>query len=478
MRRIGVGTKVAHGIGSMAFATKDAAFVNFVAFFYTQVVGLSGTLYGVAAFIGQLSDAISDPIVGTLADNVRSRWGRWHPFMVASIVPLALCFLLLFNPPMHWSGPALCLWLAAVAVALRTFLTMFAIPHTAFGAELSEDYEERSLIVSYRTLIGWLAGVILPAVALTLFFSRGSEGADGRLEAGNYVDYAWMSAALVVVAIAWTTFFTRKEIPHLPVPGAKRKLRLLDPVRDVASALTNLNFRRLFVAQVFIGASSGVAVTLGYYANTYFWEFSSEEIALILMSSVLGVALAFALLRPAGKHFEKKQIFIGAMLVMIANGFWWIGGRLVDLWPPNGTPSLFWLAIANQVILSGAVMVLQTLGASFVADIVDEHEVASGERREGVFFAATGFAMKIPTGLGQLVGGIVIDAVGLGSGLQPGEVDARVLFELGLVAGPIVSLSFLIPIALLRGYDLTRAKHAELRALLGREPDTISAPRV
>ena len=114
-----LGTKVAHGIGSMAFATKDAAFVNFVAFFYTQVVGLSGTLYGVAAFVGQLSDAISDPIVGTLADNVRSRWGRWHPFMVASIVPLALCFLLLFNPPMHWSGPALCFWLAAVAVALR-----------------------------------------------------------------------------------------------------------------------------------------------------------------------------------------------------------------------------------------------------------------------------------------------------------------------------------------------------------------------
>ncbi len=470
MRRIRVGTKIAHGVGSMAFAAKDAAFVNFVAFFYTQVAGLSGTLYGVAAFIGQLSDAISDPIVGTLADNVRSRWGRWHPFMVASMVPLAICFLLLFNPPEGWGGVALCAWLACIAVALRTFLTMFAIPHTAFGAELSEDYEERSLIVSYRTLLGWLAGVALPAVALALVFSRGETGADGRLAAGNYDTYAWMSAAVVMVAISWTTFFTRKEIPHLPAPGAKRELRLLDPLRDVLSALENRNFRRVFITLLFVGASSGVAVTLGYYANTYFWEFSSEQIAGIMASSVLGVSLAFALLRPLVTRFEKKHIFIGAMLVMVANGCWWIGGRLLGVLPPNGTPVLFSLAILHQVILSCSVMIQQTAGPSIVADIVDEHEVETGQRREGVFFAAMGFSTKIPTGLGQLVGGILIDVVGLGTGLQPGEVPGDVLFNLGLVGGPLVSLSFLVPALLLRRYDLDRSRHAELRASLEGSP--------
>jgi Na+/melibiose symporter-like transporter len=466
MRRVGAGTKIAHGVGSMAFAAKDAAFVNFVAFFYTQVAGLSGTLYGIAAFIGQLSDAITDPIFGTISDNARSRWGRWHPFMVASIVPLALCFLLLFNPPDGWSGIALCLWLACTAVALRTFLTMFTIPHTAFGAELSEDYEERSLIVSYRTLLGWIAVVALPAVGLTLFFSQGSEGTDGRLIAGNYIDYGWMSACIVVFAITVTTAFTRKEIPHLPAPGPRRKLRLLDPARDVASALQNLNFRRVFIALLFVGASSGVAVTLGYYANTYFWEFSSAQIAAIVSSSVLGVTLAFGLLRPIVQHFEKKHIFLTAVVVMIVNGTWWIGGRLIDVLPPNGSPVLFYLAIFNQVVLAAAVMIMQTIGASLVADIVDEHESETGERREGVFFAAMGFSMKIPTGLGQLVGGILIDVVGLGTGLEPGEVPGDVLWKLGLVAGPLISLSFLIPVLLLRSYDLDRAKHAQLRSSL------------
>jgi Na+/melibiose symporter-like transporter len=396
--------------------------------------------------------------------------------MVASIVPLALCFLLLFNPPEGWSGIALCLWLACTAIALRTFLTMFAIPHTAFGAELSEDYEERSLIVSYRTLLGWIAVVGLPAIGLTFFFSRGSDGTDGRLFAANYSDYGLMSALVVVVAIVVTTAFTRKEIPHLPAPGPRRQLRLLDPARDVRSALENRNFRRVFIALLFVGASSGVAVTLGYYANTYFWEFSSVEIAAIVSSSVAGVGLAFVLLRPIVRHFEKKHIFIAALVVLIVNGIWWIGGRLIGVLPANGSAVLLYLAILNQVIMAASVMILQTLGASLVADIVDEHEAATGERRDGVFFAAMGFSMKIPTGLGQLAGGILIDVVGLGSGLEPGEVPGDVLWNLGLVAGPLISLSFLIPVALLRSYDLDRARHAALRASLDAAPSQPTAP--
>lgn len=466
MRKISVSTKISHGIGAMALSAKDAAFINFVPFFYTQVVGLSGTLYGWAAFVGQLSDAITDPILGTLSDNTRSRWGRRHPYMVASIIPLVICFLLLFNPPAGWTGIALFLWLAGVAVALRTSLTIFVIPHMAFGAELSEDYEERSLIVSYRTLIAWLGGVALPALALVFIFSRKGADGDGRLIATNYDIYAWVSAAVVIVVILWTVIFTRKEIPHLPQPGDKRALKLLDPVRDVISALSNRNFRRLFIVFLFIGATTGVVVTLGFYGNTYFWEFSATQVGLILSSSVIGVTIGFAILRPLTRRFEKKHIFMGAMIVLVINGLWWYGARLINILPPNGAPVLFYLAVLNQVILSGAVMLQQTVSGSMVADIVDEHEVETGGRRDGVFFAALGFSAKIPTGLGQLAGGILIDVIGLGTGLQPGEVPDDVLWNLGLVTGPLVSLSLIVPIWLLISYDLDRRRHAELRAVI------------
>ena len=128
---------------------------------------------------------------------------------------------------------------------------------------------------------------------------------------------------------------------------------------------------------------------------------------------------------------------------------------------------LWWL-ILNSIVLSGSAMMIQTLGASIVADIVDEHEVETGERSEGVFFAAMGFSMKIPTGIGQLVGGILYDVIGLEPGLQPGEVAPDVLFQLGLIAGPVMSLTFLIPGLILTRYRLDRVRHAALRAILDR----------
>ncbi|MCG8589683.1 MAG: MFS transporter [Proteobacteria bacterium] len=463
-----MGTKVAHGVGAMAFAAKDASFANFVPFFYTQVVGLSGTLVGWAAFAGQLSDAITDPIFGSLSDNHRSRWGRRHPFMVAAAIPLALCFPLLFSPPTGWSPWALCAWLAFVAIGLRTLLTMFAIPHVALGAELSSDYEERSLIASYRALMGWLAGVALPAVGLLWLFAKADDGSDGRLVASNYAHYAWMSAGVVLVSIAVTTYFTRKEIPHLPGTGERRRFDWRAPIRDVRQALQNRNFRWLFAALLFIGASSGVVVSLGYYANVYFWEFSSSQVAVLFACSVVGVGIGFALLRPLVKRFEKKSLVYAALVTLVANGCWWPGARLLEWLPENGHPILFPLAILNSIVLSGSAMMIQTLGASIVADIVDEHEVETGERSEGVFFAAMGFSMKIPTGIGQLVGGILYDVIGLEPGLQPGEVAPDVLFQLGLIAGPVMSLTFLIPGLILTRYRLDRVRHAALRAILDR----------
>lgn len=465
-RSLSVGTKLAHGVGSMAFAAKDAAVVNFVPFFYTQVVGLSGTLYGAAAFIGQLSDAISDPVVGTISDNHRSRFGRRHPFMAFAALPVALCFLFIFSPPAlpQWG---LFLWLAFGFVALRTLLTFFAIPHTALGAELSSDYEERSLLVSYRTMLGWMAGVALPFVGLFYLFSRGGDGnEDGRLIYANYNDYAVISAAVVLIAIALTVWFTRKQIPSLPQGGPKKKLRWTEPIHDVLHALQNNNFRWVFTALIFVGASTGVSVTLGFYANTYFWEFTSEQIGYFGLFNVVPIASAFALLRPLVKWFEKTTIFTGALAVMIGNGLWWIPGRLLDYLPPNGTPLLFYLALVNSFFLVSSVMILQTIGAAIVADIVDEHEVDTGERMDGVFFAAMGFSMKVPTGLGQFLGGAIISFAGLAAGAQPGEVPADVLFTLGVTAGPIISLSFILPGLLLTRFDLSRDRHEELREIL------------
>jgi GPH family glycoside/pentoside/hexuronide:cation symporter len=101
-----------------------------------------------------------------------------------------------------------------------------------------------------------------------------------------------------------------------------------------------------------------------------------------------------------------------------------------------------------------------------IADTADEHEVATGERKEGVFFAALAFALKVPTGLGNALGGFLVGWVGIAAHTQPGGAAPDELFRLGMAAGPIVALTFLVPFYLFTRFHLTRERHAELRRVL------------
>ncbi len=468
-REVGLSARVAYGAGGISTAVKDAAVVHFLSFYFTQVAGLPAHFFGIAAFLGQAVDAIADPVIGTWSDNHRSRWGRRHPFMLAATVPYAIAFVLLFSPPAGLADWELFAWAAGFSVAARVLLSVFAIPHSALGAELSTDYEERTRIVSYRTLLAWMGAIALPAGAY-LFVFRGTAGSDGRLLAENYSTYAWLSAALILVSCVASSFGTRGEIPHLPAPGAARRISLLDPFRDVIEALRNANFRRLFGALILIGASVGVSTILGTYTWTYFWRFTTSESSLLTASSVVPTIAAFLLVKPLGARFEKKPLFFGTLLVFVANSLWWYGGRLLNVLPGNESPALIALGLVHQFFVVAAVVLNSTVWASMVADVADEHEVETGQRKDGVFFAALAFGLKVPTGLGQAAGAFLLGWIGLEQGMQPGGVSEDVLLRLGLAAGPLVAISLLAPLALMARFDLSRARHAELRRKLEERP--------
>ena len=465
MRKISVGTRVGYGTGAVAVAAKDAAVVHFLAFYYTQVVGLPAWLYGLSALVAQVADAFADPVLGTLSDNSRTRWGRRHPWMAASALPIGAGFLLLFAPPSdapHW---AIFVWITFVQTALRMLLSVFSIPHTTLGAELSTDYEERTRIASYRTLMAWIVGILLPAWAYTFVF-RATAQSDGRLVSDNYVFYAWASALAATLAVVISCVTTWKLIPQLPVPPTRRKLDLLSPLRDVQDAMRIPNFRWIFLATLAIGASTGVTTILGTYTWTYFWEFSTNQAGALTLFSLLPTVFAFLLVRPLGSRFEKKPLTLWCLTVIIVNSLWFYGGRLLGVLPENGSREIFALALFYQFIVVVAVVIWQSIAPSMIADVADEHEVETGERKEGVFFAALSFAIKVPTGLGNALGGFLVGWVGLQVGAQPGTIGADSLFRLGLAAGPIVAASFLVPLWLFTRFHLTRARHVELRRTL------------
>ena len=145
--KLGFDTKLSFGVGQAAEGLFGAAYGTFLIFYYNQVLGMSGSLAGAAVGIALVVDAFTDPLAGSLSDHWKSRYGRRHPFMYASIVPLAVSFYFLFNP-LVTSEFGLFIWLVVFSNATRTAMSLYHVPHIALGAEMSEDYDERSKLVA------------------------------------------------------------------------------------------------------------------------------------------------------------------------------------------------------------------------------------------------------------------------------------------------------------------------------------------
>src|SRR5215469_10529089 len=153
-------TKLFYGFGSVAFGIKDQGFGTLLLFFYNQVLGLPSAWVGGAIAFALAFDAFADPVVGQISDNLRSRWGRRHPFMYLAALPVAFGYWLIWNPP-HLSPVGLFYYLIVVAIVVRTFITCYEIPSSALVAELTGDYDQRTDFLSYRFLFGWVGSLFM-----------------------------------------------------------------------------------------------------------------------------------------------------------------------------------------------------------------------------------------------------------------------------------------------------------------------------
>jgi GPH family glycoside/pentoside/hexuronide:cation symporter len=446
---IAIRKQAAYGCGGIVYAVKEAAYAAFVLLFYTQVLGLSGTITGVVLFLSLMWDAVSDPLVGTWSDRHRSRWGRRHPFMVASVFPLGIGFVGLFSPPEIVTETPLLLagWLLFWSLWIRTAVTLFALPHIAMSAEMTGDYHERSQLMGTRIGLMFVTSVMFPALAIAGLFGE-VDGEDGRFIAANYPLYGWWSAVLVWVAgsitIVGTRWIIHEERQGIGEPPDGRGLRSL--VEDFLLTLRNLNFRNLLFYDLAASASYGITVALTILAFTFYWELSATQMALLLGTpAITAVPLAVLTIRPIGRRWPKHLILTRSIFYMLLNSAWLYPLRMLDLLPENGHP-LVMILLSVQMFLFIYLFVLRVVAASsIIADVTDEHDVEHGKRQEGGFFSAFAFTTKLASAAGPLYGGIALDVIGLHEGMQPGQVPEATLD--GLAWAMLVAVLPLMAIA-------------------------------
>ena len=469
---LSIGVKSAYGFGSVAYGVNNVGFDYFLLLFYSQVIGLDARLVGVAIIVALVFDAISDPIVGYWSDNLRSRWGRRHPFMLAAAVPAALSYFLLWNPPLGWSQTGIFWYLLLLAVVIRTAMTFFETPSAALAPELTGDYDERSTLISYRSYFGWTGGnAITVMMFFFLFPAMATEAiADGRFNRDSYELLGIVASALIFLSIVVCVFGTRSRIKHLKQPPPPRRITVATVFREIFETLSNRSFLALFVAAMLGAVATGLAASLAFYFYTYFWEFTSIQTGLITMgvfvAAIIGFILAPIITRRVGKKTGAMAVglvaFIGAPLP--------IALRLLGVLPENGTPFVFWFVFIAGIIDLGLIICFQILYASMMADLVEQSELRTGRRSEGVFFSSITFIRKSVQGFGLMMASLVLHWAKFPSGATVEQVSDEAVWRLGAYYVPTILIIWLLMLAVISAYRLNRAEHEEnLRKLALRQ---------
>ncbi|MEH6590403.1 MAG: MFS transporter [Halioglobus sp.] len=472
MSGVGVKTRLLYGCGGAVYAVKESAYTMFILLFYTQVLGLSGWLTGVIIGISLLWDGISDPLVGALSDRMSSRWGRRHPFMLISTVPMGLGFIGLFSPPaaIAANDTQLALWLLFWSLWVRTFITGFSIPHLALSTEISSDYAGRSQVLGARMAFMFLFGVLVPALAFTFIFPE-QNGVDERFNASRYPLYGALSCAVAWLMASISMLGTRQFIQrssstlkqHNPSQG------LLALASDLVRTLKNRTFRLLIGYELTVSISYGTVVTLNILAWTYFWEFSSREISMILaVPSVIAIVLVMTSLGPLSRRFQKYQLLRVANIVIILDMLWLYPLRVMDLLPENGSNIILWLNFVFMLIFIYCFLLRTIAASSMVADIADEHELEHGLRQEAGFFSVVNFLYKTASAVGPLYAGAALDIIGLHDGLLPGEVPQSILNNLALAMGLGAIPALLVGLYFIFQINMNREQVAQIQAALAK----------
>ncbi|MCB1695248.1 MAG: MFS transporter [Halioglobus sp.] len=437
--------KVAYGSGAAVYATKEAAYGMFVLLFYTQVLGLSGTLAGAAIALGLIWDAVSDPLVGVLSDRLRSRWGRRHPLMFGALLPAGIGFIGLFSPPdavvaSQWQLAA---WLLFWSLWLRTFVTCFSIPHLALSADLSGDYVERNQVMAMRMAFLFMTSLMVPAVGLFVIF-KGSGDLDGRLVAHNYVIYGLGSCLLVMIVGAYCAM---GSYPYRSQRDAQAEglhtVSIKSLVGDILQTAKNKNFRWVVGYEVMAMMSLSVVNGLNMIISTYFWEFTTTETSMLLaVPTFFAVIVVMSIITPLSKRFTKQQLIRFAVIVMIIDSVWLYPLLWSGFLPPVGDSIWYALNFVQSMIFMGCMMLRAINAATLVSDACNESELETGKAQEGAFFSAMNLANKMSTVFGPVYVGICLDLIGLQQGVLPENTSSSMDFGLivALLAGSVPPL--------------------------------------
>mgnify|MGYP001995891296 FL=1 len=358
-------------------------------------------------------------------------------------------------------------WLFGFLVLTRLTFTVFSVPWSALIAELSEDYAERTIISSYRILVGSLLGGLSTVLIWRFWFTATEQFPQGQLDPDNYGFFGLLIGGLMTLWSLISTHFTRREIPYLLQPTQNTRPNFSAMLLLILAALQSRNYQIVLVSILIYFGILGTLGQFDMYINTYFWRLTGEQIGTIGLFGILAPIFAFLSAPLLQRNFQKHHLLCFALIVQMLLSMAVVAFRLSGLFPSN--ESVWFLPLLGSfsavgVFLSvvGAIMVF-----SMTADLADEQEYRFKTRQEGVLASGIAFSTKAVGSAGVVVSGFLLEFfIGFPVGQSAGGIEEDVLFRLAITDAVIVNSFVLIPAFLITRYDLTRESMAAIQSEL------------
>jgi len=448
--------KLAYGVGEVARASILNIRAFFLLYFLTDVAGLNAGLAGVILLLGRLWDSVNDPLVGWMSDRTQSRWGRRYPWMLWGAVPLGLfCWLQWVVPSTGTTG--LFWYYVVISLLFDTALTAVSVPHSTLAAELTEDYHDRTHLISIQMAFSVIAGISILIIAQVIFGAIASP----TLRYSILGLFCGGLTILVTYLCVWGTLpFTRRS------PHASTKAATQPPATFWSQILAAFRYREfLLVTGLYVTAWIGVQTTaalLPYFVHDWMGlgDAHVTQMAIAIQITAFGMLLVW---RQISQRIGKKAVFLWAAP-------WLIGGQLgMSLLAPG---QVAWMYVAG-VAMGAGLSVVYLAPWAMLPDVIDQYELTHGQRGEGVFYGIMLQMQKLGVAIALFLAsqglnwaGLIPASHGEAAITQPASVLTMIRLEIGVLPAIFMAISLIF--ALL--YPISRDRHAEIqRSLQGKQ---------
>jgi len=438
--KISLPVLLAYALPGLPLAVATLPVYVFVPTLYAQEFGIGLALIGTILFATRVFDAFSDPVIGFLSDHTNSRFGRRKPWIVLSMPVMVLSIYKLFAPPDNVDDTYLAIW----SVVLTLSWTGILLPYSAWAAELSNDYQERTRLTSAReamVLIGTMIAAALPT--LLTFWGYPS-----------LRTHAFGIALFVVAVLPIAVLICAKAVPDLK-RGKQQSLSFRHGLRVLGE---NTAFRRLLIAYLINATANGLPATLFILFVTYRLEMPDAYGPLLFayfLSGFAGIPIWYQVSKTISKH----RTWCIAMVIAVGSFVWT---------PFLVGPGDYYVFLIITIVSGLAVGADLVLPPSVQADVVDMDTLESGQQRTGLYFALWGMATKLALGLAAglafpLLQWTGFDAEAANTGSRNSD---SALFALAMIYAFLPVIFKSVAIGLMWNFPLSRADHAEVQSKL------------